>query len=260
MYQSMHNSKHTEKEGVRIMRRNRVITAALAAALMAALLCVTAFAAALPWQSVTPDITEEKAQEIAFADSKVDPASIELINSGMDYDDGWLKYEIDFWSGQTKYEYDIDAKSGEIIKFSREILYKGYRTQQAGPVKETRAAAETKAAAQPETAAVKAQAAAETRAAETKAAPVETAASSKITYSADSVVYADGITSQEALQIALKHAGVKESDITRPEVGMDYEQGRKVYEIGFNVGWTEYDYDIDVNTGEIVKYSIDIDD
>ena len=90
------------------MRRNRVITAALAAALMAALLCVTAFAAALPWQSVTPDI--------------------------------------------------------------------------------------------------------------------------------------------------------KESDITRPEVVMDYERGRKVYEIGFNVGWTEYDYDIDVNTGEIVKYSIDIDD
>ncbi len=206
MYQSMHNSKHTEKEGVRIMRRNRVITAALAAALMAALLCVTAFAAALPWQSVTPDITEEKAQEIAFADSKVDPASIELIKSGMDYDDGWLKYEIDFWSGETKYEYDIDAKSGEIIKFSREILYKGYRPQMSGPVKETLAAAETKAAAQPETAAVKAQAAAETKAAETKAAPVETAASSKITYSADSVVYADGITSQEALQIALKHA------------------------------------------------------
>lgn len=258
MYQSMHNSKHTEKEGVRIMRRNRAITAALAAALMAALLCVTSFAAALPWQSVTPDITEEKAQEIAFADSKVDPASIELIKSGMDYDDGWLKYEIDFWSGETKYEYDIDAKSGEIIKFSREILYKGYRPQMSGPVKETLAAApaapaaaEAKAAAQP---------AAETRAAETKAAPVETAASSKITYSADSVVYADGITSQEALQIALKHAGVKESDITRPEVGMDYEQGRKVYEIGFNVGWTEYDYDIDVNTGEIVKYSIDIDD
>ena len=240
------------------MRRNRAITAALAAALMAALLCVTSFAAALPWQSVTPDITEEKAQEIAFADSKVDPASIELIKSGMDYDDGWLKYEIDFWSGETKYEYDIDAKSGEIIKFSREILYKGYRPQMSGPVKETLAAApaapaaaEAKAAAQP---------AAETRAAETKAAPVETAASSKITYSADSVVYADGITSQEALQIALKHAGVKESDITRPEVGMDYEQGRKVYEIGFNVGWTEYDYDIDVNTGEIVKYSIDIDD
>ena len=242
------------------MRRNHVITAALAAALMAALLCVTSFADALPWQSVTPDITEEKAQEIALADSKVDPASIELIKSGLDYDDGWLKYEIDFWSGDTKYEYDIDAKNGQILKYSREILYKGYRPQQGGPVKETQAAAsaataaaETKAA-QPETAA-KAQAAAET-----KAAPVETAASSKISYSADSVVYADGITSQEALQIALKHAGVKESDITRPEVGMDYEQGRKVYEIGFNVGWTEYDYDIDVNTGEVVKYSIDIDD
>ncbi len=251
-----------EKEGVRMMRRNHVITAALAAVLMAALLSVSAFADIWPQQSFTADITEAQAQEIALADSKVDPAGVEFIKSGLDYDDGWLKYEIDFWSGETKYEYDIDAQTGEILKYSREILYKGYRPQQAGPVKDTKAAApaasaaaETKAAAQPETKAAKVQAAAET-----KAAPVETAASSKIAYSADSVVYADGITSQEALQIALKHADVKESDITRPEVGMDYEQGRKVYEIGFNVGWTEYDYDIDVNTGEIVKYSIDIDD
>ena len=36
--------------------------------------------------------------------------------------------------------------------------------------------------------------------------------------------------------------------------------GKLIYEIGFYVGWTEYDYDIDVDTGEILKFSIEADD
>ena len=41
---------------------------------------------------------------------------------------------------------------------------------------------------------------------------------------------------------------------------MDYEHGRKIYEVRFHVGWTEYDYDIDTATGDIIKYDIDLDD
>ena len=56
----------------------------------------------------------------------------------------------------------------------------------------------------------------------------------------------------EAKAAALAHAGVKEADITRYEVEMDYERGTMVYEIEFHHQGREYDYDIDAVTGEVL--------
>ena len=68
------------------------------------------------------------------------------------------------------------------------------------------------------------------------------------------------ITKEAALAIALEHAGVTEDQISWLKNKLDYDNGRKVYEIEFNVGRTEYDYDIDAVSGRILEYSIDNDD
>ena len=63
-----------------------------------------------------------------------------------------------------------------------------------------------------------------------------------------------------AKQAALQHAGVSESDTCRMETGFDYEHGMAVYEIEWKVDWTEYSYEINASTGEVVSYEMDYDD
>lgn len=58
------------------------------------------------------------------------------------------------------------------------------------------------------------------------------------------------IGSDKALEIAKKQAGV--TNVTRPEVEMDWENGRMIYEVEFIVGNLEYDMDIDALTGEVL--------
>ena len=64
----------------------------------------------------------------------------------------------------------------------------------------------------------------------------------------------------EAKAAAVAHAGVKEAEITRYEVEMDYERGTMVYEIEFHHNGREYDYDIDAVTGEVLWSDAERDD
>lgn len=59
---------------------------------------------------------------------------------------------------------------------------------------------------------------------------------------------------EAAKAAALKHAGVSASDATFVEAEYDYDDGRMVYEVEFHVKGTEYDYEIDAQTGAVVKY------
>lgn len=59
---------------------------------------------------------------------------------------------------------------------------------------------------------------------------------------------------EAAQQAALDHAGVSASEATFLEAEYDYDDGRMVYEVEFHVKGTEYDYEIDAQTGEVVKY------
>lgn len=59
---------------------------------------------------------------------------------------------------------------------------------------------------------------------------------------------------EAAKEAALKHAGFSASDATFVEAEYDYDDGRMVYEVEFHVKGTEYDYEIDAQTGEVVKY------
>ena len=73
---------------------------------------------------------------------------------------------------------------------------------------------------------------------------------------------AAGLNEEGALDIALKHAGVAKSDVTRKNVHLDFDDdlGKKVFDVEFHVGIKEYNYDIDPVTGEIYKFDVDFDD
>ena len=38
-----------------------------------------------------------------------------------DYDDGFTKYEIEFRAGSFEYEYELDARTGKILKSEKDI-------------------------------------------------------------------------------------------------------------------------------------------
>ncbi len=60
-------------------------------------------------------ITEEEAKEIAFKHSGVSDAT--AVYCKLDYDDGIAEFDVEFWSGTTEYEYEINAITGEILSY-----------------------------------------------------------------------------------------------------------------------------------------------
>lgn len=60
------------------------------------------------------------------------------------------------------------------------------------------------------------------------------------------------ITPEEAKAIALQDAGLAEADVRDLEVELDRDDGKVHYDVDFEKGAADYDYDIDAVTGEIL--------
>ena len=65
------------------------------------------------------------------------------------------------------------------------------------------------------------------------------------------------LTLNEAKQAALDYAGVKASEANFTKAHKGYDDGRQVYEIEFYADNTEYDMDVDVNTGRITDFNME---
>ena len=63
------------------------------------------------------------------------------------------------------------------------------------------------------------------------------------------------LTVDQAKKVALDYAGVKASEATFTKAHRDWDDGREVYEIELYANNTEYDMDVDVNTGRVTDFS-----
>lgn len=146
-------------------------------------------------------IGEEAAKQAALTHAGKTTGTVSFVRCHLDFDDGRWKYEVEFYEGNTEYDYDIDAVTGDIISYDYDSEY--YNPAPNGQT----------------------------------AAP------------------GASITAEQAKQIALQHAGVEESSTRRMEMDIDYDHGRTVYEFSWKVDWTEYEYEIDASTGDILSFS-----
>lgn len=64
----------------------------------------------------TGSVDEAKAQEIALAHAGVKAADATITKSKLDYDDGRQVYEIEWYANGAKYDYEIAAATGEVLK------------------------------------------------------------------------------------------------------------------------------------------------
>lgn len=66
------------------------------------------------------------------------------------------------------------------------------------------------------------------------------------------------LTPTQVEDIALEHAGVSREDAVGMHTVLDLNNGRQVYEVDFQSGHLEYDYEIDAVTGQIIDWDKDV--
>ena len=67
------------------------------------------------------------------------------------------------------------------------------------------------------------------------------------------------IGKDKALEIALNHAGLTSSQVKYVQNKLEFDDGRRAYQIEFRSGSLEYEYEIDAYTGAIIKAEKDVD-
>lgn len=67
------------------------------------------------------EYTKEEALALALKDAGLDEEEVERSRVELDYDDGTLSYDVEFYTENEEYDYEIDAKTGSILSVDREI-------------------------------------------------------------------------------------------------------------------------------------------
>lgn len=141
-------------------------------------------------------ITAERAKEIALEHAGLSAADVVFISAKLGWDDGRAEFDVEFYAGNTEYDYDIDAVTGEIISFDHDV--------------------------------------------ENYTIPDQSA---------------DGyITEAQAKRIALAQAPTGAQVV---KCKLDWDDGRRIYELELRSGTTEYECDIDAVTGDIISWEMD---
>lgn len=167
-------------------------------------------------------IGKDAAKSIAFKHANVTDSSVRDLEAELDREDGRIIYEVDFKSGNMEYEYDIDAYTGEILKYDHEYDEDDDRKISSNIPANTR--------------------------------PSSSNNNSKNTTSTGTSTGKQTISKDAAKNTAFKHANIIGSSIRDLKVELDEDDGHMVYEVDFESGNMEYEYDIDAYTGEILKW------
>lgn len=174
-------------------------------------------------------ISADDAKAAALAHAGLDASEVTFTKVRLDRDDDGDEYEVEFYKDNIKYEYDIDAATGRVLSYDKEMK----KNAQPADPQTTTAPTATEAAPAP------------------APAPEPTAPAPVV---APETPAADQITAEEAKAIALAHAGVAEADVTIVKVELDRDDGRNEYEVDFRRDNVKYEYDIDAKSGNIVSY------
>ena len=164
--------------------------------------------AAQQGSSTSSYISAERAKEIALADAGVKAADAVFLRAQLDWDDGRAEYEVEFYSGNVEYDYDIDAVTGAIRSSDRDL--ENFRIPTTGTTQTNQGG------------------------------------------TSGSI-----ISSARAKEIARAEVP---SGTTVVKCQLDWDDGRQVYELELRNGRTEYDFEIDAQTGDIVSRDVDYDD
>jgi uncharacterized membrane protein YkoI len=96
-----------------------------------------------PKLTVKYKITADEAKAIALKHAEVDEADVTFARSNLTFDDGVYEYEVEFYLGNTEYDYDINAVTGKITSFDSDADWYTPKTRTGDTAGTTAAAVNT---------------------------------------------------------------------------------------------------------------------
>ena len=175
-------------------------------------------------------ISMEAAQEVALKAANIAAENAAISATTLNEVAGTSCYKVEFTSGDYAYAYTVNAETGAVMEMSSR----------------DKNAVDTQA---------QTEATAPTAASDTT--PAQNSATMQNTVPAPAQTVTGTVDEETAQKIALEHAGVKATDATITKSKLDYEGRRQVYEIEWYAGGKKYDYEIAVDTGEILSSGYD---
>lgn len=222
-------------------------------------------------------IGRESAKNIALGYSNLLAKDVTFICAELDYDDGRWVYDVEFYTDNKEYDFEIDATTGKVLDVDYDVdgWTRPETTKDIG-LEEAKAIALKDAGLKANQ--VKFVKAGTDYDDGRKYYEVEfykgnreydytidatTGKIVEVDYDAENYSKpssTSAISADEARKIALKHAGVSSSNVRYEKTELDYDDGRQKYEIEFRVGNMEYEYEIDATSGNVLKAEKDYDD
>ena len=227
-----------------------------------------------PVVSTTPttgDIGLEKAKSIALADAGLTASQVTFTKARQDWDDGRMVYDVDFYTGTAKYDYEILASDGTVLQREKETFSTGGTgtTSDVGLEKaKSIALADAGLTASQVTFTKARQDWDDGRMVydvdfytSTTKYDYEIAASDGTILQREQESFNTGVGTgttgdiglEKAKSIALSNAGLSASQVTFTKARQDWDDGRMVYDVEFYTGTAKYDYEIAASNGAILQ-------
>lgn len=167
-------------------------------------------------------ISMEAAQEVALKAANIAAEDAAISATTLNEVAGTSCYKVEFTSGDYAYAYTVNAETGAVMEMS---------SREKNAV--------------------------DTQAQTEATVPAADSATTQSSAAATAQTVTGTVDEEMAQKIALEHAGVKATDATITKSKLDYEGRRQVYEIEWYAGGKKYDYEIAVDTDEILSSAYD---
>ena len=170
-------------------------------------------------------ITVDEAKKIALNHANLTSKEVSFINAEADMDNGVEFYDIEFYSNNKEYDYEISAADGKIIEYDYDV--EGYG--ESANVSNNNSSNTNKQN------------------------------SNKSNTNTNSNTSSNKISADKAKKIALNHANLTSNQVSYVQVEADFDDYTPSYDVEFYHNNVEYSYEINANNGNIISFEKDID-
>ena len=174
-------------------------------------------------------ITLDEAKKIALNHANLTSKEVSFINAEADMDNGVEFYDIEFYSNNKEYDYEISVADGKIIEYDYDVEGYGESTNVSNNnTSNNNVANNNQNTNKPNT-------------------------------NTNSNTSSNKISADKAKKIALNHANLTSNQVSYVQVEADFDDYTPSYDVEFYYNNVEYSYEINANDGNIISFEKDID-
>ena len=169
-------------------------------------------------------ITVDEAKKIALNHANLTSKEVSFINAEVDMDNGVEFYDIEFYSNNKEYDYEISVADGKIIEYDYDVEGYGESTNVSNNNTSN-----------------------------------NNVANNNQNTNTNSNTSSNKISADKAKKIALNHANLTSNQVSYVQVEADFDDYTPSYDVEFYHNNVEYSYEINANNGNIISFEKDID-